>query len=113
MFQFGIFASHLPHLIIAAAYMIYFGACAFDGNEDAELELGFNEAVTNLSFEQVQINSSIGFHDVYVVASAGLGQHHQIDRHFLKTIEIFHCFEDPLHAQHVGSYLFSRPPPIC
>lgn len=113
MFQFGLFASHLPHLIIAAVYMIYFGACAFQSNEEGELEIDFDEAVTNNSYEQVKIESTIGFYDVYVEASASLNKQKTIDQYFLKTKDLYYLCEDLLHDFHHRSTLFSRPPPKC
>lgn len=113
MFQFGLFATHLPHLIIAAAYMIYFGTCAYQGNEDATTEIDFDEAFTSASYEKILIDSSVGFYDVVFGQVTLPNRLQKLDSYVLKIKGLDHFFKDSLNGRHQRSYVFSRPPPTC
>lgn len=113
MFQFGLFASHLPHLIIAAAYMIYFGAYTYQSNDDAECEINQNRTIENYSYERGLINSHIAFYDVYGEAFSTGYTCPKLDPYAQKIKEIYYFFEHSLHDLHQRSYVFSRPPPTC
>lgn len=113
MFQFGIFASHLPHLIIAAAYMIYFGVCAFDTEIEDSREIRANEILITQSQQSLQICSHTEFYEVYHDVVSSEKQHLKWIGSRLSDRKIFHHYEEPLYHRHLGSQVLSRPPPSC
>lgn len=113
MFQFGILATHLPHLIIAAAYMIYFGVCAFDPIPEDEDELQAVEIQWESASQDLQIYATVGFYDVIQDAAFQDDKTKILAYQRLANKEIFHFFEEPLYDRYPGSNIFSRPPPSC
>ncbi len=113
MFQFGLFASHLPHLIIAAAYMIYFGVCAFDAGVEDDLEFDAHEVHIGQTVESLQIHSHIGFYDVHQCGVLNENQQIKWFKSGIADKKIFHLYEEPLYHRYPGSKVFSRPPPSC
>lgn len=111
MFNFGLFSSFIPYIVLAVAYLFYLGACFFNTAK----EIPFEEDETTISFsasdfsQEATYQNAFDFEDTNIaaVSPANIG----LITHQLCKKAPFPNIKKPFVNQLFTPGLFSRPPP--
>ena len=114
MFPFASILTEIPLIILAAAYMIYFGACALNKSHGNQ-----NEVISLEIKEQIACNKSVipsdntFYYDNYSYPDKDISSVNSGEDRFYKLFNnsSIHIRDKIVITQLLTFYLFSRPPP--
>ncbi len=116
MFPFGSILTEVPLIIMAAAYMIYFGFCALNKSNELQNDTTYEISEQTVSYEKTVITTGKQIFYYYDFSSLNkdITSVDSEEEKFIKPLlTYFFTIRDKIVSTRILAFhLFSRPPPV-